>query len=218
MIYLSLQPEAMVRLFEFSHALQMREANFEQITEIVQPLLRSPVIVALILLFFSVCVPMIEEGIKPIGVWLLYGRPLSPAAGFALGALSGGGFALVESLALPLDTSNWLALVTTRLGTAVIHILNGALCGWAFVQLWTRKRYRRALGAYLSAVLIHGLWNASVVMLTLQAILQTGDANQVNSFWNRLSLSASVSLITLVIGGLVCLEVMNKRLRQTMRA
>ncbi len=212
--YLSLHPEGLERLLELGTALQAPDTNLEQAIELLRPLLRSPVIISLVLLVFSVFVPMIEEFVKPIGVWLLYGRPLSPSAGFALGAISGGGFALVETLALSVEMANWVALIGTRLGTAAIHVMTSALCGWALVQLWTKGRYRRALSAYLSAVLIHGLWNGLVVVIALQTILQPQMAEHAAPLWNRVSLSASFGLITLAVGALVCLSGMNKQLRQ----
>ena len=60
------------------------------------PYLTNPLVLLIALAFASVLAPIIEETLKPAAVWLLGKRLRSPAEGFALGALCGAGFALLE--------------------------------------------------------------------------------------------------------------------------
>jgi len=107
---------------------------------------------------------MIEEVFKPVGAWLLVGRRMTPAEGFAAGALSGAGYALFESLMLSGGGESWMWIVLGRAGTAVLHIITSSLMGWALVQAWTHARFLRLGLVYLAAVLVHGTWNAVVIV------------------------------------------------------
>ena len=118
------------------------------------------------LAFFAVLVPLLEEAIKPIGVWLLCGRRLTPGQGFAAGVLSGAGFALMETLGYSSATvDNWLGITLARAGTGVMHITTTALVSWALASTWKDGRYVRVFLTYLAAVIIHGVWNSLTVGL-----------------------------------------------------
>jgi len=140
------------------------------IRNILMPYLARPLVVFSVFTFMAVLVPLIEELIKPIGVWLLAGRLLTPAEGFATGVLSGAGFALAESLALASQAQDWAYVIFARMGTSAIHILAAGLTGWALVSALRQGRYLRLGVTYLGAVLLHGLWNA-LTILTVSADL-----------------------------------------------
>lgn len=167
-IVISGQPELVQQLQTLAQHLQFGNASPEMVFQLLSPYLSRPAVLLSVLSFGAVVVPLIEEVLKPIGVWLLVGYDLSPAAGFAAGALSGAGYALFESLALSSNGEAWIYLVVARIGTAVIHILTAGLMGWALVQAWGKKRYLRLAVTYLTAVSIHGLWNALTFNLFLQ--------------------------------------------------
>ena len=120
---------------------------------------------------------MIEEQIKPIGVWLLAGRQLTPAEGYALGALSGAGYALVESLFLTSSGQDWTVIILARIGTSAVHILTAGLMGWALATAWGEARYLRLGAVYLLAVLIHGLWNGLTIANVFANLSQAHIAN-----------------------------------------
>ena len=121
--------------------------------------------------FFSLMVPLAEEALKPIGVWLLAGRKLSPAAGFTAGAMSGAGFAIFESLTASTSGEQWTMLVVGRIGTAVVHILTSALMGLAIVNAWNRRRYLRLAATYLGVVLLHGAWNGLSILYAIDGMV-----------------------------------------------
>ena len=95
-----------------------------------------PGVIVTVLLYISVLVPAIEEIFKPIGVWLFARRLQSAAQGFALGALSGAGYALIETIGVSgQQTGEWASLLFSRIGTGLLHITTSALVGAAIVLL-----------------------------------------------------------------------------------
>ncbi len=159
-IYLATQPELLEQLQRFSFDYRYGAISPEEALDRVMPYLVKPAVAFSGLLYIAVFVPLIEEVLKPIGVWLLIGRKLTPIEGFAAGALSGAGYALVENLGASANLEGWAALVVVRAGTAALHIYTAGLMGWALASAWGQRRYIRLGVAYLLAVTIHGLWNA----------------------------------------------------------
>ena len=165
--YMLNHPGLSNQIWELMEAMSQVTPTPEALTELIEPYLTSPVIIFAAFVFISILVPLIEEALKPIGVWLLFGRKMSTAAGFAGGLLSGAGFALFESLAMTSSGTEWTVGVVTRIGTAVIHMFTAGLMGWALVNTWTHRKYLRLGGTYLIAVLIHGLWNCLSLFMIL---------------------------------------------------
>jgi hypothetical protein len=158
------QPDLVKQINNLMESLQQGVVNEEQFVQQFTPLLAQPGVILAALLFVSVIVPLIEESLKPIGIWLLAGFDLTPAAGFVGGALCGAGFAFFESLALAGSGTDWAVSATARVGTGVIHITNSALMGWALTTAWQKKRYWILGLTYLGVVLIHGTWNGLAVL------------------------------------------------------
>lgn len=129
-------------------------------------------VLAFVGVYIAFLVPLIEELLKPIGVWLLAGRKLTPAAGFAAGAVSGAGFALFESLLGSADPSLWPNALLARAGTAAMHTLASGISGWGLAHAFTYKRYGRALLSYLAAVGLHASWNAVPVIVGAAALAE----------------------------------------------
>lgn len=170
--YLSSRPEFIARMTQMMGNLSQSSATPDMIIDWLIPYLASPWVVWIVLMFVAVFVPLIEELVKPIGVWLLAGRRLSPAAGYTAGILSGAGFALFESLAMTSSGEEWVVQVVARIGAAVVHIFTAGLMGWALAVAWRDKRYLRLGLTYLLAVGIHGAWNALAVLLAGVGIYQ----------------------------------------------
>lgn len=169
-LWLASQPELIGELSALAEKMATTPLSQEELVELVQPYLLNPAVFLTALLFIALVVPLIEELIKPIGVWFLLGRKLTPAAGFAAGAISGAGYALFESLLLTMGGENWAAVVLARMGTTTIHMLTTALMGWALVGAWRKKKILRLVLVYAAAVLFHGLWNG-VTLFTAFATL-----------------------------------------------
>ena len=89
--------------------------SIEEVMQILAPYLVNPFILVSLFLVLGVFTPLIEETVKPAVVWLLAKRLQSPAQGFALGVISGAGFALVESLlASSTPGQGWGELLAAR--------------------------------------------------------------------------------------------------------
>jgi hypothetical protein len=170
-LFLVNQPDLVNQLTQLVQSFQSGTASEQELIQTILPWLARPGVILAILIFAAVIVPLIEEALKPIGVWLLAGFDLSPAAGFAAGVLCGAGYAFFESLALTGSGSDWALSVTARIGTAVIHIANTGLMGWALALAWREKRYLNLGLTYLFVVMVHGLWNGLAVINLVDTLL-----------------------------------------------
>ena len=133
-------------------------------------LILHPLVLAAVFLMACFLVPLIEEFFKPVGVWFLLSWSLSPAEGFAAGAISGAGYALFESIALSSGGQEWLMVVVARMSTGVIHIFTSGMMGWALVQAWRFKRFWILAVTYPGVVLLHGLWNGLALLTALTTV------------------------------------------------
>lgn len=185
MFFIAGQPELANELENLAQRLQYAPPDPEVILRILQPFISNPVVISSILLYIALFVPLIEEATKPIGVWFLAGRNLSPVEGFAAGLLSGAGYALFENLFLATASEQWTSLVLARLGTGAVHIFTTSLVGWGLASAWSQGRYLRLGLSFAGAVSIHGLWNGltllnfSVQILPDTAIKFFGQITQV---------------------------------------
>jgi len=212
---ISTQPGLLEELTTLSEWLITTNPSPDMLVERLTPYLTHPAIILFIFFFASVIVPLIEEALKPIGVWLLFGRDLTPATGFAAGAISGSGYALFESLALTSTGEDWALVVVARMGTAVIHILTAGFTGWALVQAWRFGRYRRLGLTYLGAVLAHGTWNGLAVLAALTALGESTlqiEIHPVISFFGQL---APFALFLITAAAFVALLWANRTFTQT---
>jgi len=212
-IYLYTQPGMIEKIMHFSSQLQQGQSP-ERLIEDLRPIMVQPAVIFGLLLFTAVAVPLIEEALKPIGVWLLFGRKLTPAAGFAAGALSGAGYALIESLALSSNGEEWSTLVLARTGTSVVHILTAAMTGWALVLAWQKRRYLQLLLVYLCAVTIHGLWNGLTLMYSFNLLSSLPGSSWMSKIVHTIGFSAPFALILLAMGCFVTLMMMNRLLQR----
>lgn len=161
------QPDLLRDLTNLAQRLEQARVSPEEVLRILEPYIASPVVLFAILSVFSVLVPLIEETIKPLGVWMLANRNLSPAQGFAAGVLSGAGFALAESLALSSTGEDWALAVFTRIGTGALHILASGLVGWGLARAWGERKFLQLAATYLLAVFLHSIWNTLSILLAM---------------------------------------------------
>jgi RsiW-degrading membrane proteinase PrsW (M82 family) len=145
-------------------------ADIQTTVTLLAPYLSNPLILLGVLAFAAGIGPLIEEAAKPLAVWLVGKRLQSPAEGFALGALCGAGFALLEGLSAASGASqSWGIGIGVRALSSLMHISASGIMGWGIASALLEKRYLRLAGAYLTSFLIHGLWNGSVVLVVYGA-------------------------------------------------
>jgi hypothetical protein len=170
-VYITSNPQLARQLDALFRQFAYLEAGSDNGLRLITPYLTKPGVVVSIITLFSVITPLMEEALKPLGVWLIAGKLNTKAQGFALGALCGAGFALVETLNTSAQTNDWANLLFARIGTGAMHITTSALLGAAIASVWLERRYLRLFGTYLIAVLIHGLWNFAALSYSFSKIL-----------------------------------------------
>jgi RsiW-degrading membrane proteinase PrsW (M82 family) len=186
--------------------------NPEAMARQLAPLLTRPGVIGVALTYFAVIVPLLEELIKPLGVWLFANRLSSPAQGFALGALSGAGYALIETLGVSAQTAEWASLLLSRIGTGILHITASALMGGAIAYAVRERRYFRLFRTYLASVSLHGLWNTLAILYTFSTLTEYTEQQ---GFLAGLQLPVSIGMGILAVAMLGILILSNRRMSST---
>ena len=178
------------------------------------PTLNNPLVLLLALLFASILAPLIEETLKPAAVWLLGKRLQSPAQGFALGALCGAGFSMLEGMQAAGGMSQMLGIgIAARATSSLMHITASAILGWGIASARLEGRYGRLALAYLLSVGIHGLWNGSVVLTVFGALRMSVQGGTMD-LPGILMISAGIVVLgAMLLGILILLPFVNRRLR-----
>jgi hypothetical protein len=192
--------------------IQSGQPSQEEILKQLTPYLTRPAVILSVLAFGSLIVPLTEEALKSIGVWLLVGHRISPQAGFAAGAISGAGYAFMESLLLTSNGQGWAALMVARIGTSALHIFTTAMMGWALVLAWQRGRYLRLAATYLGMVLLHGTWNGLTLYTAFQTLGSATEDPAGSLAGNPVAIVAPFILVGLAVGSLVALVAINRSL------
>jgi hypothetical protein len=202
------------RLFELmllAQRLQYAEADPEAIFAILEPFLLQPGFLIVVFGFVAILVPLVEEALKPAGVWLLAGREPNPAQGFAAGVLSGAGYALFENLFITAPGEQWALISIGRIGTTTMHILTAGMTGYALAGAWSRGRYLRLAVIFGVAVLIHALWNGLTLFSVASAVSLTDPISQRLGGAEQAGVIILFALYLALFAGLI---LANRRLRR----
>ncbi|MGA7193184.1 MAG: PrsW family glutamic-type intramembrane protease [Anaerolineales bacterium] len=179
-VYLGFHPELRFAFNAIRNQLN-NTSNSDDILNLITPYLLNPIVIALAFLFFSIFAPLVEETAKSLTVWAVFDRLSSPAQGFVIGALSGTGFGLVESLLASVQPdSSWATTLFVRGGTTMMHIMTVSLTGWGIASFRANKRIGRLIGTYALAMFLHGLWNACVILIVIGSVHTTLGATSQN--------------------------------------
>lgn len=198
--------------------LQTTGVDLNKIQPIISPYLSDWRLILVVLLTSSVIIPVIEEILKPIGIWFLAKRGLTPAEGLAAGLISGAAYTLFESLTASANVAGdqWLAITLARCGTDALHILTTGVMGWGLASAWSGKRsYLSAGVCYLAAVCLHGLWNGLTMAMTLSHLVEPSYQNA--NFFFRVGAVAPYGLIFLTLLMLLLLSVAHRFVRDGYR-
>ncbi len=171
-------------------------------------LIGQPWLIAVLLGFAGLLVPLIEEALKTAAVWPFLRRPISRAEAFLGGVLCGAGYALFEALFLPQPGAEWTVTMVSRIGTTIVHAFGAGITSLGLVRAAAERRPILLLPPYLCAVLLHGLWNTTVIvvgigLVTLPEIADEAVRHQIELWADTvgplvllaLSLAALVSII-----------------------
>lgn len=210
LLFLIQNPLAMADLESLVIRLSNAQANPQILNNISSAFIRQPFNKLLVLAFVSGLVPIIEETIKQTPMWLLAWRKISPRAGLMVGALSGVGFAIAESLLTVIvanDPDQWVFQIMGRTGTNLMHITTAAIGGWGLAAAFGGKGYIKWLWAYLITIILHGVWNILVTWISIDRLI--------NPYSSRLS--ADIPLTPgVLLGGvllvMVLFSILNKNI------
>jgi hypothetical protein len=214
-IWLSSQPGLVEALLQLAAQFEDPSLTPDQAISMVIPYLTNPAIIISVLVFGAGIVPLIEELIKPVGVWLLLGKKLSPAEGLAAGILSGAGYALLESLAMTNAGQSWGVLVVGRMGTGIIHIAATGLVGWSLAMARQKNGYLKLIMGYIIAVLIHALWNGLTLINLFAVLTQEQSLNLGIPYLERIGLYTPLGLPVVALISLLILFLANRLNRTT---
>jgi RsiW-degrading membrane proteinase PrsW (M82 family) len=193
---------------------QMRTVtDIDGAMQILAPYLLNPYVLISLFLVLGVFTPLIEETLKPAIVWVLAKRLQRPSQGFALGVISGAGFALVESLlASSTPGQGWGQLLAVRAGGGLMHIFGSGLMGWGIASAWQGKRLR-LLGTYLLSITVHGLWNSAAIIIEIGSLQAYLNNSGFSKSFDAYSLVGSIILGLLVLIALPALVLINLKMR-----
>jgi len=211
---LLLQPDALNNIQSLAQGLQSLSNNPSLSNPLISQFGQSSGVLAGLLIFVSVLIPLLEEILKPLGLIVLAGRKPSPSQGFVAGMLCGAGFAFLETSSALAGAAGpeWTVLAITRLGTDLLHIAASGLVGWGLASAITLKKRGRFWGAYLSAAALHGTWNAFAILMGYFPVVTANiKPNLQVVAW--LGNIAPFILIAISIGLVVILILMNQKLR-----
>jgi len=208
-------PELLATIQQMQAQLQ-NSGSMEELLDLLAPYITQPWVLAAVLAYAAGIAPLTEELVKPLAVWLLGRRLQSPAQGFALGALGGAGFAIIEGfLSASMLVETPFFGLPARLASSLIHVTLSSLMGWGIASALLQKRWGRLVGVYALSAALHGLWNGSAVLAvygSLRTILPGADPLDPLTLG---SMAAGVGIIGLVfVGVAVALPLLNQRLRR----
>ena len=212
-LYLGFNPEQMAEAERLVDQIQ-RTPNIDALLTQLGPLVKSPLTLFAGLAFLSFLVPIIEETTKSLGVWFVADRLQFAAQGFALGALSGAGFALAESLSASLTPDDtWALTLAVRAISGSMHVLASGFFGWGIAQARLEKRYLRLIGMILLAMFLHSAWNAGAV-LSVWGGARVMMAMPGFDFLGAIAALSGVGILLFLMAGMiVTFFILNDRLR-----
>jgi hypothetical protein len=214
-LWLYSQPGALEQINRLIRQLSNSQMDPEALQRILLPYLQQPVFIVTLLVIEAGLIPLLEELLKPLAVWILVWRNLAPADGFVAGLICGSAFALIESLGnlASVSGSSWIILVLGRTGTGLLHTVSAGLVGWGLASAWHDRKYLRLVLSYLAAASLHGLWNIFALLSGLASFFTPASAAQNLDVFSRLGLIGPLALAILTVVLFLILISSNRRLR-----
>lgn len=195
-----------VQLEQIIHTISgARLAGPDEAEQIIVDLFQNRMFVAILFSFLAIIVPVIEELLKPTAIWLTARRPMTVQEGWFAGLLAGAGFALVENLGNVVISSDWAFLVLARFGATALHMFNTGLIGYTYALARKQKLYIRLVPAFLMVMMIHGIWNGTVIFANV------GAQDGLETIW---PVGFMVALVLLAVALGVGIVLMNRKLQQ----
>ncbi len=210
--FLAAQPQVMRELQNLFQTLSKGSVDPQAVSQLIDPYLKQPGFIFLVVVAGSALVPLLEEGLKPLALWpQVAGRKMTPSQGFTAGLICGAIFALLESLfsLSPAMGADWSGVVIGRMGTGLLHVTCSGLVGWGLALAWRREKYLQLGGLYLSAVFLHGSWNAISLLAGFSAAIDSSQSGPIAFLGQH----GNLILVFMVVVDLCVLLAANRYLR-----
>jgi hypothetical protein len=210
MVWVSTQPELMDILMRLAQRLQDAQFDPQILEQALTPYLQQPWVIYLFLAVGAGLIPMIEELLKPLAVWVMIRRKFTESEGFVMGLYAGGTFALLESLGMVSSATQaeWGLILAARVGTAILHVTSTAMMGWALGAAWKQKKYFQLGLTFFLSILLHGIWNIFGLLMGVTPFLP------ISNLITALNLTGPVALGILAFVMLLIIIGANRRLRK----
>lgn len=195
---MSVDPQLAERITSVLAQLEASGQDLDKIMQVVEPLLMQPSVIFWAAAIMGGVMPLIEEIVKPIGLWVLAGRRISPQEGFVGGLLCGAGFALAENVlyfTIALAPEDWLYMAIGRAGTGVLHMLASGLVGWGLAKTWREGRWGFQALTTLGAIVLHGLWNTLALAAGFVPQYLVGEEV---SFWQTMLFNTPIFILLIL--------------------
>jgi len=190
--------------------------DLDSLMFVIQPAARNPLTLVIGLVLLSGFVPFLEETFKSISVWLFVDKLDTSVQGFALGAVSGSAFALLESLGASINPDPaWGTTLFMRAVSSMMHILATGIVGWGIAKARIEKKYLFMIGAYLLAMSIHGVWNAGAVFSLIGGMQLSMSPGNVDFFGSMVSVVGMGILVFMLVAMLGMLIFLSRNLKKT---
>lgn len=192
--------------------IQFSQSEFDRdfLTALLKNLMGNPLVIMTVFVMLGFLMPLIEELLKPLALWTLRKRMVTPAEGFSAGLICGAGFAFIESAGMIAQMgggTEWSQTVVLRITTSLLHMTTSALAGWGLASAWIQKKHERAVLAILAATGLHGLWNSLVISVALIPLLNSqGDQFPLLNVFSGFSTYALITILTFLAGMLILMN------------
>jgi len=139
-------------------------------------LITFPPLMIAIAAVFVIIGPTIEELTKPVVIYgLSYRRP-TKAQAWLWGLAGGAGFALLENIFNTLaGLDAWVVIMLVRIGASLMHCLGSGLIALGWQHMLETKRPWYLLGAIVTSIGIHALWNGTLVTMIGAGLLMPAE-------------------------------------------
>lgn len=215
-LLLGTMPEFRQDLIQLATLFQSQSGNTQVLQTAIGEFVARPGVLFTLFGYIAIIIPVVEEIFKPVAVWLLLRKRPLPWEGFVLGATSGAGYALFENLTIGAVVEGWTFVTLARIGTAAVHIFTSGLVGWGLARAFREKRYGWLVGAYIGAVILHGIWNGLSILSSVGEFDPVRDWLGANAA--RLVDFVPAALIVLALGSLGGIIRANKIFRRAIIA
>jgi hypothetical protein len=184
--------------------------SVDAISEAANGILMEPWFVILLLGFFAVLVPIIEETLKTMVVWPWIVRGRNSVEAFLGGVIGGTGYALFEAIFLTQTEPTWLPTMVGRAGATIMHAFTTGVASWGLSEGFRNKRWGRTIIGFIVAMTFHGLWNAGAISIAL-IDLRLFQSGEISTFLEIVQMMTPILIIILGLTALLGLSQLSKR-------